>query len=93
MIVRHDMETEQGYEGWANYETWAIALHISNEEPLYRFAVDFMSDFGHRKNPYRAFLRELNMSSSSVFGNRFTYGTPKADRDELDRFMRELIPE
>lgn len=26
------MTTETGYNGWTNYETWAAALHINNEE-------------------------------------------------------------
>ena len=27
---------EQGYNGWANYETWCVNLWLSNDEPLYR---------------------------------------------------------
>jgi hypothetical protein len=29
-------EKSEGYNGWKNYETWAVALWIDNEEPLYR---------------------------------------------------------
>ena len=29
---------EQGYNGWANYETWNVALWIGNDEGLYRMA-------------------------------------------------------
>ena len=38
---------ENTYNGWANYETWNVALYIQNEEPLYRIAVncDSYSDF------------------------------------------------
>jgi len=25
------------YNGWANYETWAVALWIDNEEPTYHY--------------------------------------------------------
>lgn len=25
----------KGYQGWSNYETWAVALWIDNEEPTY----------------------------------------------------------
>jgi len=30
------MGTESGYQGWENYETWLIALWLSNEEGIYR---------------------------------------------------------
>jgi len=38
---------EDTYNGWANYETWNVALYIQNEEPLYRVATkcDSYSDF------------------------------------------------
>ncbi len=28
-------EPEKGYQGWKNYETWAVSLWIDNEEVLY----------------------------------------------------------
>jgi hypothetical protein len=28
--------TDETYNGWHNYETWAAALWIDNEEPTYR---------------------------------------------------------
>lgn len=28
------------YQGWRNYETWVVKLHLDNEEPLYRFWQD-----------------------------------------------------
>jgi len=29
-------EKKEGYQGWANYETWAVALWIDNEESTHR---------------------------------------------------------
>ena len=88
------METDRQYEGWANYETWAIALEISNDEPMYRRAVDFMTGFGARPRPYAAFVRSMGLRSQKVWpdsSNKFTYGTRKADIGELDRFLRDLV--
>lgn len=31
------MSDEKGYQGWKNYETWAVKLWIDNEEPSYRY--------------------------------------------------------
>ena len=31
---------EKGYNGWANYPTWCVNLWLSNEEPLYREALE-----------------------------------------------------
>jgi len=30
-------ETETTYNGWSNYETWAVALWLDNEESTYRY--------------------------------------------------------
>lgn len=31
------MDTDGKYNGWTNYETWAVKLWLDNEEPIYRF--------------------------------------------------------
>jgi hypothetical protein len=30
-------QARQGYNGWANYETWLLALWVGNEESLYEY--------------------------------------------------------
>ena len=32
--------TDQQYQGWTNYETWAVQLWLNNEEPSYRHWTD-----------------------------------------------------
>src|SRR5215471_5290881 len=34
------MSEEKGYQGWANYPTWAVNLWLANDEGLYREALD-----------------------------------------------------
>jgi hypothetical protein len=31
------MSNDKGYNGWSNYETWAVKLWIDNEEGSYRY--------------------------------------------------------
>jgi len=31
--------TDEGYNGWSNYPTWAVNLWLSNDEPLYCEAI------------------------------------------------------
>ncbi len=34
------MSDKKGYNGWTNYETWAVKLWMDNEEPSYRYWCD-----------------------------------------------------
>ena len=88
------METDSTYAGWANYETWAIALQLSNDYSNYTFVTDFMREKPDRKHPYTALMRATGMYSDRVLPgskNMFTFGTRKADRVALDALMRDLI--
>lgn len=86
--------TESGYNGWANYETWNVALWISNDEFLYKMACKYR-DMG-----YRAFaddLMELDNPKDDTI-HQIAYETPdnvswtSADLDieELDKLLEDL---
>jgi hypothetical protein len=60
--------SEQGYNGYSNYETWNVCLWMANDEPLYRSVI--------RNAPFtadeaEAFTRDL-----------FPDGTPDFDSVE-----------
>lgn len=38
------MTDEQGHNGWKNYETWAMALHIDNEPDTYDTSRSIVAD-------------------------------------------------
>lgn len=46
MTTEHctDCAPAHGYQGWANYETWAVALWIDNEQDSYYRARDAAKD-------------------------------------------------
>ena len=76
------------YNGWANYETWNVALYINNDESLYELAKDTVRDGG----TYEEFCDIMKRCYNS-------YETPDGvawtdsglDMDELDEMMAELV--
>jgi hypothetical protein len=72
-----------GYNGWANYETWNIALWIQNDVELYNLALT-LSDY-----------QELVDVLYQEYGVRETkdgvkFNSPKINRIELDDMMSDL---
>jgi hypothetical protein len=76
------------YNGWANYETWNVALIISNTEELYYLARDFMIDF-KGKNPYIAFITYLGYRSKGTLDG-VAYIGHRLDFEELNDFMLDF---
>ena len=49
------------YNGWTNYETWAVALWLDNEEPSYRLTRD-LTQTVWREAPQSQAVREWGWS-------------------------------
>jgi hypothetical protein len=73
------------YNGWKNYETWNVALYISNDEPTYRLAQS-IARTGTR-TPFRDFAAE--------YGRRTPDNVSLSDKRlslrELNAAIRETI--
>jgi hypothetical protein len=73
------------YNGYANYETWNIALHINNNEEIYFSAVEFMNEFIGR-NPYIAFINYMGFESDMT-GDDVKWIGYELDYSELNEVM------
>ena len=80
------------YNGWANYETWNVALWIANDYGLYSEAIDFMKYDNEAKdeNPYIEFIHFISLAFAETPDN-VAWISDELDYDELNQFMRELV--
>ena len=79
------------YNGWKNRQTWNVALWINNDEPLYRAAVDYMKESGHKSRaPYAGFIKHEGLDVSRTPDNIAWLGT-RLDYRALNEMMQELV--
>jgi hypothetical protein len=74
---------DQTYNGWANYETWNIALWIQNDEGLYNLALT-LSDY---KELVDVLYQEYGVTETK---DGVKFNSPKINRIELDDMMDNL---
>ena len=54
------MKENKQYNGWANYETWNVALWFGNDEGLYNLARDYRENNGRFKaRSVRDFVEDI----------------------------------
>ena len=71
---------EKTYNGYANYETWNVALWLQNDECLYNIA-RCCSD-------YSEFVKEIGVGYSTPDGVK--YSDPKLNIEELNDVIADL---
>ena len=70
----------QTYNGWANYETWNVALWLQNDYGLYKFA--------SRYDDYSKFVSAIGFGAGTPDG--VSFASPKLNYDELNEMMQDL---
>lgn len=78
------LEEPKGYNGWKNYETWAVALWIDNEEPSYRHARRMARAAKEESEEHKAEIAER--------GSRIL-GVPREPRGILADMLKEWAEE
>ncbi len=79
------------YNGWKNYSTWNCALWVSNDEPTYRMAVDYMKDY-KGKNPYAEFCIDTGLDEQKT-PDLIKWLSTKLDFKALNAMMWDFAPE
>ena len=76
------MSNENGYNGWANYETWNVSLWVGNDEGLYRIA--------RGCHNYALLVSKLSELGITETGDDVSFTDPELDTGELDEMIEEL---
>ena len=76
--------TDNTYNGWANYETWNVALWIGNDEGLYSMARDY------RRHGYESFAESIKDCGVYETPDGVAWTDSGLDIERLDEMMAEL---
>ena len=75
------------YNGWANYETWNVALYIGNDYSLYTMAKETAEAGG----TYDDFAESLKECGAYITPDGVSWTHPTLDTEELDEMLNELV--
>jgi len=77
----------ESYNGWANYETWNVALWIQNDEGMYQYAKRYKRI---RNAPYLTLAENLRLNGIEKTPDGVSYRDSNLDRQALNAMIREL---
>jgi hypothetical protein len=85
------MTSSTEYHGWKNRQTWNLALWLQNDEPIYRFAREFVRLRRARKAPIKwpDFLAAAGLETAET-PDGVKWADPAACKRELQTVLRDL---
>lgn len=87
------MNHTEGYNGWTNYETWAVNLWLSNDEGSYNTLIETVR--GHTEDDaavaVREWVEDMNplADDASLFSDLLTTALQGVNWREIVRAVRE----
>ena len=80
-----DLSSGHSVNGWANVETWNVALWIQNDELLYSFA-----KLCKRYNAFVEMIDSFPWKYQKETGDGIAWSDPKIKRREINNMLKEL---
>jgi len=81
---------ETTYNGYANYETWNVALWIQNSEYMYNTAKDCVKYCTESETPYDKFIRCMLNIDRDTTGDNVRWDDAAVNRDEINEVLADL---
>ena len=81
---------EMTYNGYANYETWNVALWIQNDEYLYNTAKDCVKFCGDNDTPYEKFIRCMMNIDRDTTRDNVRWDSDAVDLEEINEVLNDL---
>ena len=78
------------YNGWANYETWNVALWIQNDQWLYNTAKACVTYCAIGETPYDKFIRCMENVDKFTTKDGVRWDDEEINCDEILEMMNEL---
>lgn len=79
------MSTEDRYQGWANRETWAVALHINNDQGWQESVLDALRNYMPQW--------EADQSPMDITDTLRAYVAGEAVREQVEEYLYERLPQ
>ena len=81
---------ETTYNGYANYETWNVALWIQNSEFLYNTAKACVEYCTESETPYDKFIRCMMNVDRDATGDNVRWDSDAVNHDEINEVLADL---
>jgi hypothetical protein len=88
------MSRGEEYNGWANYETWNVALYLDNDEGSYLAVKDYVADTLNSTNDltYDGLIEYLGVENQAT-PDGIPWNYFRIDRHEMFEWLMEHAPE